>query len=95
MPCRGPDYYDNNENLNLQLKSEVDRLTNILCSISNAKPTDTLTKIIHDNESLRLFLKEHQQVDRDRWYNYYKNKYSSFTKDEITRMVEHNILPKV
>ena len=95
MPCRRPDYYDNDKDLKLQLRSEVDKLTKILCSISNADPTDTLTKIIHDNEPFRIILKEHLQVDRDRLYNYYKDKYSVFTRDEIIKMVEQNILPKV
>lgn len=95
MPCRGPDYYEDGSNQIKNLKSTVDKLTKILCDISNSQPTDSFSKILYDNPDLRIFLKQHLEDDQNRWFEYYKLKYKAFSKEEIIKMIEQGILPKI
>lgn len=94
MPCRGPDYYEDNNDINKTLKEEVDRLTKILCDISQQGPTTNLASIFFKVPDFREFVKEHEEVDNDRYYNKYKNRHPNFTKEEIVKMVRSGILDK-
>lgn len=94
MLCRGPDYYQDNTNINQTLKEEVDKLTKILCDISQQGPTTNLASIFFKVPDFREFIREQDEVDNDRYYNKYKNKYPNFNKEEIVKMVRSGILDK-
>lgn len=108
MPCidaetsRKWDEYNHNEDYkrkqHVKLVSKtvdkVNFLTKILCEISQL-PLDTPVKNISKLvPNYSVFILQHREEDKERWYQKYKQIYPAFSKDEIVKMVQENILDK-
>ena len=45
--------------------------------------------------NLLIWYTQHKTVDENRWYSHYKNLYPNFSKEEIVKLIDNNLLQKV
>lgn len=98
MACRsGNEDYEVTER-NQKIKNELDEVTALLCStveFIRTRNTVLYNHLLTQNSTLASWHSKHVKIDQDRWYTHYRDTHSNFTRDEILKMVDHGILPKV
>lgn len=73
-------------------QNKIDKLTKIICKISKLPPETKVSELNGKVSYYDDFIKDHRKQDENRWFNKYKNIYPQFTKEEIIKMVNANIL---
>ena len=98
MPCRSG--FEDHERVVQQQKivQELDSTTDLLCSVMSELRTnhlDVLNALTSKNPNLLIWYTQHKSVDENRWYSHYKNLYPNFSKEEIVKLIDNNLLQKV
>lgn len=80
------------------LEQNLDEVTACLCKFSRElykRDSNLWNIILIANVDLKKLILNHMEQDKERFYKFYKDIHSKFTKDEIYKMVINGILEEV
>lgn len=73
------------------------QLMRVICKVDKAlSENEEWQKHLREgDEEVRSVIQDHRESDEQRWFDYYKDKWPLFSKQEVAKMVRHGILADI